>query len=90
VRGGIAPYSVQMNTDLTTPNWVSIAGAINSTSLVIVPTNAAAFYQVEDQRGAGAGAAGLGGGYAEAACSEGRASPAPAQTGPGGGAWRMR
>jgi hypothetical protein len=47
--GGIAPYQVQMNTDLTTLNWVGIAGPLSSSSLLITPTNSAAFYRVIGQ-----------------------------------------
>jgi hypothetical protein len=47
--GGIAPYQVQMNTDLTSSAWVSLAGPLSSTSLVITPSNNAAFYRILGQ-----------------------------------------
>jgi hypothetical protein len=47
--GGVAPYQVQMNTDLTSSNWLGIAGPINSNSLPLIPTNGAAFYRILGQ-----------------------------------------
>jgi hypothetical protein len=35
-----------MNKDLTTLNWVGVAGPLGSSSLLITPTNGAAFYRV--------------------------------------------
>lgn len=43
--GGIAPYQVQMSTDLTS-GWVNLGGTLNTNSLVVTPTNAAAFYRI--------------------------------------------
>jgi hypothetical protein len=47
--GGIAPYQVQMNTDLTSSAWVGLAGPLSSTSLLITPSNSAAFYRILGQ-----------------------------------------
>jgi uncharacterized repeat protein (TIGR03803 family) len=45
-NGGQPPYSVQMATDLATPAWQTIAGPMTNTTLLVTPTNAAAFYRV--------------------------------------------
>jgi len=47
--GGIPSYTLQMNTDLTTSNWVTAAAAITSNSFLITPTNDAAYYRVMGQ-----------------------------------------
>jgi uncharacterized repeat protein (TIGR03803 family) len=47
--GGQPPYSVQMATDLASPAWQTIAGPMTSTTLLVTPTNAAAFYRIQGQ-----------------------------------------
>ena len=47
--GGIAPYQVQMTTNLAGSVWENIGGPINGNSLALSPTNAAAFYQLYGQ-----------------------------------------
>jgi len=47
--GGVAPYQVQMTTNLSAPDWQSVGGPNNSTNLVLTPSNAAAFYRVFGQ-----------------------------------------
>jgi len=44
--GGQPAYSVQMATDLTGPAWQTIAGPMTNTTLLVAPTNRAAFYRV--------------------------------------------
>lgn len=46
-NGGIAPYGLEMSTDLV--NWVSLANSISSNSFSIVPSNSAAFYRIGGQ-----------------------------------------
>jgi uncharacterized repeat protein (TIGR03803 family) len=45
-RGGQPPYSVQMATGLASPVWQTIAGPMTNTTLLVTPTNTAAFYRV--------------------------------------------
>jgi hypothetical protein len=47
--GGQPPYSVQMATDLATPAWQTIAGPMTNTTLLVTPSNAAAFYRIQGQ-----------------------------------------
>ena len=47
--GGQPPYSVQMATDLATPVWQTIAGPTTNTTLLVAPSNAAAFYRIQRQ-----------------------------------------
>jgi len=47
--GGIAPYQVQMATDVTSPDWQALGGPTNATHLTLWPTNAAAFYRILGQ-----------------------------------------
>ena len=47
--GGQPPYSVQMATGLASPAWQTIAGPMTSTTLLVTPTNAAAFYRIQGQ-----------------------------------------
>jgi len=47
--GGIAPYQVQMSTDLINPIWELVGNPTNGTSLLVSPTNAAAFYRILGQ-----------------------------------------
>jgi uncharacterized repeat protein (TIGR03803 family) len=44
--GGQPPYSVQMATGLASPVWQTIAGPMTNTTLLVTPTNTAAFYRV--------------------------------------------
>jgi hypothetical protein len=44
--GGIAPYQVQMATNLTSPAWQTIAGPTNGTSVSLSPSNDAGFYRI--------------------------------------------
>jgi hypothetical protein len=44
--GGIAPYEVQMTTNLANPIWEPLGNPISGTSLTVAPTNAAAFYRI--------------------------------------------
>src|SRR5262249_48249826 len=39
--GGIAPYYVQLATDLTSPSWQTIVGPTNTMSLTLAPSNSA-------------------------------------------------
>ena len=47
--GGIAPYQVQMATNLLAPDWQPVGPATNATSLLTPATNAGAFYRVLGQ-----------------------------------------
>jgi uncharacterized repeat protein (TIGR03803 family) len=47
--GGQPPYSVQMATSLASPAWQTIAGPMTSTTLLVTPSNAAAFYRIQGQ-----------------------------------------
>ena len=47
--GGIAPYQLQMCTDITASNWSNVGDPIGSNSFVILPTNPAAFYRLVGQ-----------------------------------------
>jgi len=47
--GGQPPYSVQMATDLAGAAWQSIAGPMTNTTLLVTPSNAAAFYRIQGQ-----------------------------------------
>lgn len=44
--GGTSPYQVQMDSDLTTTNWVGITGPISSNTIALTFTNGAAFYRI--------------------------------------------
>ena len=44
--GGQPPYWVQMASDLASPAWQTIAGPMTNTTLLVTPTNTAAFYRV--------------------------------------------
>lgn len=44
--GGIAPYGVEMATNLTSPTWWHIATPFNGHSIMLVYSNSAAFYRV--------------------------------------------
>jgi hypothetical protein len=47
--GGIAPYQVQMTTNLVQPIWTDIGSPIGANSMTITPTNTATFYQIYGQ-----------------------------------------
>lgn len=47
--GGISPYQVQMTTNLLAPNWQNWGSPIGGNSLLISPTNPAAFYRISGQ-----------------------------------------
>jgi hypothetical protein len=47
--GGIAPYQVQVNTNLLGADWQDWGGAINGTNATIVPVNPQEFYRVKGQ-----------------------------------------
>ena len=47
--GGQAPYWVQMASDLASPAWQTIAGPMTNTTLLVTPSNAAAFYRIQGQ-----------------------------------------
>jgi uncharacterized repeat protein (TIGR03803 family) len=47
--GAQPPYSVQTVTNLTSPSWQTIAGPMTNATLLVAPTNAAAFYRVQGQ-----------------------------------------
>ena len=47
--GGIAPYQLQMCTDLTAANWSNVGSLISSNSFSILPTNPATFYRLTGQ-----------------------------------------
>jgi hypothetical protein len=47
--GGIAPYQVQMTTNLANPVWQPFAGPFNTNSLTLSPSNDAAFYRILGQ-----------------------------------------
>lgn len=44
--GGIAPYQVEMATDLTSPVWQAISAPLTGSNMMLVPSNSAAFYRV--------------------------------------------
>jgi hypothetical protein len=46
--GGIAPYQMQMSTNLAA-SWANVGGSISSNAFVISPTNPAAFYRIVGQ-----------------------------------------
>jgi hypothetical protein len=48
-NGGVAPYQVNMTTNLTSPDWQPVGALTNATNLLLSPTNAAAFYRVLGQ-----------------------------------------
>jgi uncharacterized repeat protein (TIGR03803 family) len=47
--GGQPPYSVQMATGLAGAAWQTIAGPMTNTTLLVKPSNAAAFYRIQGQ-----------------------------------------
>jgi hypothetical protein len=44
--GGVGPYEVQMTTDLSSTNWTTIATSLATPTLLVTPTNEAAFYRI--------------------------------------------
>jgi hypothetical protein len=47
--GGIAPFQVQRNTDLSGTNWQNFGGPLATNRLVITPSNTAEFYRIQSQ-----------------------------------------
>jgi len=47
--GGVAPYQVQMTTNLMNPIWQNVGGTISTNYLTLLPTNDAAFYRIVGQ-----------------------------------------
>jgi hypothetical protein len=47
--GGIAPYQLQMTTNLSNPNWQNVGSPVSGTNAVISPSNSAAFYRIMGQ-----------------------------------------
>ena len=47
--GRTPPYQVQMATDLNNPVWVNITGPMNTNSMTLAPTAAAAMYRIQGQ-----------------------------------------
>jgi hypothetical protein len=47
--GGIAPYQVQMTTNLADPIWQNLGAPITGNSLLVSPTNGPAFYRIYGQ-----------------------------------------
>ncbi len=48
-EGGIAPYQVQISTNLATPGWVNFGTAVVTNRAFVIPSNAAAFYRIIGQ-----------------------------------------
>ena len=48
-NGGVAPYQLQVATNLLNPSWDNVGGPIATNSLSITPTNWAAFYRIYGQ-----------------------------------------
>jgi hypothetical protein len=47
--GGIAPYQVQVTTNLSAPLWKNVGGTINGSSFSTTPSNGAMFYRILGQ-----------------------------------------
>ncbi len=47
--GGIAPYQLQMTTNLSNPIWQNAGSLISGTNVLITPSNSAAFYRIVGQ-----------------------------------------
>lgn len=47
--GGVAPYQLQMTTNLSNPNWQNVGGPVSGASVIITPSNSAAFYRIVGQ-----------------------------------------
>ncbi len=48
-NGGISPYQIQVTTNLASPSWQNLGAPLSATSLMITPSNGAAFYRVLGQ-----------------------------------------
>jgi hypothetical protein len=44
--GGIAPYQIQVTTNLSNPDWQTLGAGISGTNFVLKPTNGQAFYRL--------------------------------------------
>jgi len=44
--GGIAPYQVQLTTNLLSPSWQDLGAPVSANSVLVSPTNGAAFCRV--------------------------------------------
>jgi hypothetical protein len=47
--GGLAPYQVQRNADLSGTNWQNFGGPLSTNRLAITPSNTAEFYRIQSQ-----------------------------------------
>jgi hypothetical protein len=47
--GGIAPYQVQMSTNLAATNWINVGALVSGNTITITPSNDAAFYRIIGQ-----------------------------------------
>jgi hypothetical protein len=47
--GGIAPFQLQMCTDLAASNWSNVGSPISSNTFNLLPTNPATFYRLVGQ-----------------------------------------
>ncbi len=47
--GGIAPYEIQMATNLDHPVWLPVTAPVSGNTLLLAPTNPAAFYRILGQ-----------------------------------------
>ena len=47
--GGQPPYQVQMATGLNNPSWQNVGGPVSANTLLLTPSNAAAFYRIQGQ-----------------------------------------
>jgi hypothetical protein len=48
-NGGVAPFQVQMSTNLDGTNWVDVGDPITSNSFSAFPSNPAVFYRIMGQ-----------------------------------------
>jgi uncharacterized repeat protein (TIGR03803 family) len=47
--GGIAPYQVEMTTNLSSPLWQNVGAPGNVTNIVLSPSNVSSFYRIQGQ-----------------------------------------
>lgn len=47
--GGVAPYQVQIATNMANPTWQNLGGLISSNNLFVLPTNSEAYYRILGQ-----------------------------------------
>jgi hypothetical protein len=47
--GGVAPYQVQMTTNLSGAPWLNFGSSLSGTSIIIIPTNDSSFYRILGQ-----------------------------------------